>query len=227
MASSALRADRVLTVSRLTWLAGWLGVGVWVLLSPPPELVLPEVALAKAPPIEIEASPRKQTRLSWWVEPELIQPPPVKEASETKPKVQPKRTKPREARVDVVAEAPKVQPVPEVAPVVEAGKAEAEGDPRLAALKDLLASSELEGDASQTVVAIYTQCPPAHSQWCVIQEVVVVRTPMADVRPWVQSLARGLRLGLPVPDRERLAKTNNEGWVIRSFKVVDSAELMP
>lgn len=214
------------------WVTCWLALGVWSLWNPQGAASLsPSVRLPNPPHLDIPLPPAVVTRLSWWPQaesiPEVVETMPKRSSEKEKPEVRVSRVKPvaevvKEVPVEISS--PPMMELPELESVVE-GAAGDSLDPRAQALAALEEGAEWKQDARLTVVALYVRCPSGPGL-CSVDEARVLQSPQPDVRRLLLAYGQGSKINLAQEDRDRLDRLGG-GWVIRSFRLASSEELLP
>lgn len=227
-----------LWAARLTWLGAWLTLGCYAVLSstttaPSPPLLGKRAEQPLLPPVEV--SPRSPTKLSWW--PTL---PVVAEVKEASLSIRREKRVPAVARVkpvpaeslpdaeqvmQVLSSGTGVIDLPAVEELVAEGGVGAEMDPRAKALADLEAAGSWREDTRLTVVALFVSCP-SKLGLCVVEEARILQSPSPDVSALLRSYGQGARINLAAEDRAKVTETGGS-WVLRSFRLASSEELLP
>lgn len=219
-------------LARGAWVTCWLALGVWSLWNPHGAASLSaSVRLPTPQHLDIPLPRAVVTRLSWWPQAEsileVVEKMPKRSGGSEKPVVKMSRVKPVPEVVKeepVALPSPSVVELPELASVVE-GAAGDSLDPRARALAALEEGAEWKQDARLTVVALYVRCPGGPGL-CAVDEARVLQSPQPDVRRLLLAYGQGSKINLAQDDRDRLEGLGG-GWVIRSFRLASSEELLP
>lgn len=98
-------------------------------------------------------------------------------------------------------------------------------DLRAQGLAELVAAHAWPSDPRLTVVALYIVCPSGPGM-CLVEEARVLQSPQPDVARLLVAYGHGSKIGLALEDRVKLEGTAG-GWVVRSFQVAGTEELLP
>ena len=224
MASAVTR----LSLTRGVWIAAWVTAGASLLWNPAG--VARQLApTAELPTLSMQADlPAKRTRLSWWPQGAETKEVSGSSSQNVREKKEPRVvSKPRPKAVVPVELDDQLRVSVEMPDVdsLAAGAAGESLDPRAQALAQLVADGFWKGDPRLTAVALYVVCPEGPGL-CRVEEVRVLQSPQPDVQQLLRSYAPGVAINLAREDREQLVATGG-GWLIRTFRVANSEELLP